>query len=200
MSKSPPCSAMNNSEFLRIKQKMIRAGPNRYWGDDFDVRFYVASRVRNLQHKKVLDVQPDQIIELMKQMKIFSQNKVISILGLAFKKDTDDIREAVSEKLVRKLLNHGIKVRVYNPMAINNFKSLFGKRITYFDSVKDCLRDSDCCVLLTEWNAYKKLTPNNFKKMNKPNVIDARRVLVPEKFSAINFKAIGLGNEKIRKR
>lgn len=56
MSKSPPCSAMSNSEFLRIKQKMIRADPDRYWGDDFDVRFYVASRVRNLQHKKVLDV------------------------------------------------------------------------------------------------------------------------------------------------
>jgi len=150
--------------------------------------------------KQVNDTQPDRIIELMKEMKVLSPKKTVSILGLAFKKDTDDIREAVSEKLVRKLLKHQVKVKVNDPLAIDNFRSLFGNKISYFYSVKDCLKNSDCCVLLTEWNVYKKLTLNDFRKMKKPNVIDARRILSPEKFSKINFKAIGLGNEKIRKR
>ena len=150
--------------------------------------------------KEVNDSQPDRIIELMKQMKIFSPKKTISILGLSFKKDTDDIREAVSEKLVRKLLKYRMKVKVHDPMAINNFKSIFGKKISYHQKIKDCLKESDCCILLTEWDIYKKLTANHFKIMKKPNLIDARRVLTPAKFSNINFKAMGLGNEKIGKR
>ena len=150
--------------------------------------------------KLVNDTQPDRIIELMKQMKVFSPHETVSILGLAFKKDTDDVREAVSEKLVRKLLKHRIKVKVHDPLAIDNFRSLFGKKVSYHHTIIDCLKQSDCCVILTEWDEYKKLTPIVLRNMKKPNLIDARRILTPAKFSNINFKAIGLGNEKIGKR
>jgi UDPglucose 6-dehydrogenase len=145
--------------------------------------------------KEVNQIQPFRIVGLMKKMKVFRHNKIIAILGLAFKKDTDDIREAVSVKLVNKLIRDGLRVKVHDPMAINNFKSIFGKKITYCYTIDECLKGSDCCILLTEWDEYKKLKPKDFeKKMNTINIIDARRILDPTKFSKLNFKAIGLGN------
>ncbi|MGI0077222.1 MAG: UDP binding domain-containing protein, partial [Nitrosopumilaceae archaeon] len=130
---------------------------------------------------------------------VFRCNKIIAILGLAFKKDTNDIREAVSVRLVNKLIKDGLRVKVHDPMAINNFKSIFRKKITYCHTIDECLKGSDCCILLTEWDEYKKLKPEDFKrKMNTTNIIDARRILDPAKFSKLNFKAIGLGNGTFR--
>lgn len=144
--------------------------------------------------KEVNDAQPFKILSIMKKMKLLKRNKVISVLGLSFKKDTDDIREAVSIKLVDKLIQSGLHVRVHDPMALDNFKSLFGNKITYCSNVSQCLRDSECCILLTEWDQYKTLAPNFFKKSMKiPNIIDARRILDNTRFSKLNFHAIGLG-------
>lgn len=148
--------------------------------------------------KDVNDLQPKRIIDLMKQMKVYNKGKTVSILGLAFKKDTDDIRETVSIKIVKNLLKSGIKVRVNDPMAMQNFEKLFGKKIKYSKSISSCLKNSDCCIILTEWDEYKKLTENIFRRnMKTSRVIDARRILNPEKFSKIEFKALGLGDKII---
>ena len=145
--------------------------------------------------KEVNQSQPFRILEIMKQMKVLGERKTISILGLAFKKDTDDIREAVSVKLVRELIKKHLIIKVHDPMAINNFKSIFGNKISYHNTIASCLKNAACCILLTEWDQYQKLEPNDFKiNMKTPNIIDARRILEPTKFSKLNFKAIGLGN------
>jgi len=148
--------------------------------------------------KAVLSVnqnQPIKILGLLKKFNVLKKNKTISILGLAFKKDTDDIRAAVSIEIVKLLLKKGFKLKVYDPMAMNNFRKLFKEKITYCSSIDECLKDSDCCFILTEWNSFRKLKSEKFKKLMKtPNVIDVRRILDPKKFSGINFKAIGLGN------
>jgi UDPglucose 6-dehydrogenase len=139
--------------------------------------------------------QPVKVLELLKKFNIMKKNNTISILGLAFKKDTDDIREAVSIEIVKLLLKKGLKLKVYDPMAMDNFRKLFKEKITYCSTIDECLRNSDCCFILTEWDSFQKLKPEKFKKlMKKANVIDARRILDPKKFSDINFKAIGLGN------
>lgn len=144
--------------------------------------------------KKINQAQPLKILKLMEQMKLFGNRKTVAILGLAFKKDTDDIREAVSVKLVEHLIRKNLMIKVHDPMAINNFKSIFGDRISYHNSIADCLKNADCCVLLTEWDQYKKIKPHDFKlNMRTPNIIDARRILNPKKFLHLNFKAIGLG-------
>jgi UDPglucose 6-dehydrogenase len=147
--------------------------------------------------KAVKDVNNSQlklILDLMKKLKILKKQKTISILGLSFKKNTDDIREAVSEKLVQKLLLLGLKINVHDPIAINNFKKIFGNKIAYYEKIKNCLENSDCCIILTEWDDYKKLKQNEFiKNMKSPNVIDARRILDPTEFNRINFTALGLG-------
>jgi len=148
--------------------------------------------------KAVLSVnqnQPVKVLELLKEFNVLKKNNTVSILGLAFKKDTDDIREAVSIEIAKLLLKKGLKLKVYDPMAMDNFRKLFREKITYCSSIDECLRDSDCCLILTEWDSFQKLKPEKFEKLMKtPNVIDARRILDPKKFSGINFKAVGLGN------
>jgi len=145
--------------------------------------------------KQVNQLQPFKILQILQKMNLLKSNYKISILGVAFKKNTDDLREAVSIKIVKRLLKKGLKVSVHDPMAIENFKKIFGRKITYHSKVNDCIKNSDCCLILTEWDEYRKLQSSLFKKyMKKPNLIDARRVLDPGKFSKLNFKAIGLGS------
>jgi UDPglucose 6-dehydrogenase len=144
--------------------------------------------------KEVNDLQPKRIISLMKKDGILSKNKTVSILGLSFKKNTDDIRESISIKLVNHLLKHELEIKVHDPMAINNFKKIFSNKISYFNDVNECVKNSDCCIILTDWDEYKKLKVNDFKKMKEKTIIDGRRILDATKFSSCNFKAIGLGN------
>jgi UDPglucose 6-dehydrogenase len=147
--------------------------------------------------KAVLTVnqnQPVKVLDLLKELKILKKNNTISILGLSFKKDTDDIRASVSIEIVKLLLKKGIKIKVYDPMAMGNFRKLFKERIIYCPSINECLKNSDCCLILTEWDAFREVNQDKFKKLMKTaNVIDVRRILDPKKFSDINFKAVGLG-------
>jgi len=150
-------------------------------------QFFKAVRIVN-------ETQPLQIIKLLKSMNLLKPKITVSVLGLAFKKNTDDIRDAVSIKLVKRLLKNGLIIRVHDPMAVDNFKKVFRNKISYHNRITDCLNSSDCCIILTEWEQYKKLEPTVFtKNMKNPAIIDARRILNPIKFSKLNFRAIGLG-------
>ncbi len=115
--------------------------------------------------------------------------------NMSFKKNTDDVRESVSIKIVKELLKKSMIVKVHDPMTLENFKNIFGDKIIYCTAIDDCIEDSTCCLILTEWDEYKKISQEQLKKLMKvPNLIDARRVLEPAKFRKINFQAIGLGN------
>ncbi len=151
--------------------------------------------------ENVNQLQLNQVIQMLKTMKLLDSKKVISVLGLAFKKNTDDLREAISIKLVKSLLKKGIQLRVHDPMAMDNFKKFFNNKISYCKKIDDCLKGANCCVILTEWDDYKKLNTNVFRKnMKELNIIDTRRILDPTKFTDFNFKAIGLGPQKIIKK
>jgi len=142
----------------------------------------------------VNQLQLSQVTQMLQSMKLLNSKKIIAVLGLAFKKNTDDIREAVSIKLVKNLLKKGIQLRVHDPMAMNNFKKIFNDKISYCKKIEDCLKGASCCVILTEWDDYKKLKTNVFRKnMKQLNIIDTRRILDPTKFIGFNFQAIGLG-------
>jgi UDPglucose 6-dehydrogenase len=148
--------------------------------------------------KAVQDVnqlQPKKVIQMIKEMNLKS-NSTIAILGLAFKRDTDDIRDSVSIQVVNDLLKSKYKVRVHDPMAISNFKAKFANKIEYYENIQSCIKDSDCCIILTDWNEYKKLKPSFFmKNLKTKKLIDAKRIFDPSKFSKIDFKAIGLGEK-----
>ena len=134
------------------------------------------------------------VMDMVKEQSVLTQGNVISILGLAFKNNTDDIRGAASTKIVESLLKYGLDIRVHDPMALNNFERVFGARISYHTDMFECLEGSDCCIILTDWDIYKTLTPRDFQtRMRVPGIIDARRVLDAEKFQGMIFGAVGLG-------
>ena len=138
-------------------------------------------------------LQSERVFSIMKKMRIHSPKNSISVLGLSYKPNTDDIRESISTKIVEKCLAHGITIKVHDPMAIENFKKVFGDQIEYHKSVNSCLQRTDCCIILTDWSEYKKLSSKSFSTMNKKNVIDTRRILHSKKLKNVNYHAIGLG-------
>jgi len=118
----------------------------------------------------------------------------VAVLGLAFKPDTDDMRETVSIKVINKLLEEGASVVAYDPKAVVNARYVFGDKIEYTKSSVECLEDAECCIVVTEWDEFKQLEPEDFiKHMKSPLVIDGRRIYNPQKFSRrLKFAAIGL--------
>jgi UDPglucose 6-dehydrogenase len=145
--------------------------------------------------QRVNENRPIEIISMiLDALNGTADGKIISILGLAFKKDTDDIRESVSLKLIKELRRRHALVRVHDPMAIDNTKKVFGEDIEYYTEKIPCIMQADCCVIMTEWDEYKELSQNSLKKyMKNSNIIDARRLLNPRAMSGINLAAIGLG-------
>jgi len=143
---------------------------------------------------KVNRSQPYRVVELARELIGGLNGRRISVLGLAFKPGTDDVRDAVSIKIVRKLLEDGAKVVVYDPKAMDNAKRIFGEDVEYASNVEECLKDSECAIIVTEWDEFRKLRPEDFIKLMKtPAVVDGRRIYDPEAYSRkLRFKAIGL--------
>src|SRR5919106_3022607 len=143
---------------------------------------------------EVNENQPKQVIELARNMMGGLKGKTVAILGVAFKKDTDDIREAPSIKVIRQLIEHQAIVRATDPLALENLKKIFDDKIAYVKNKFDCLSNADCCIILTEWDEYKNIKAEDFiGYMKKPCIVDARRILDPQEFVvATNYSAIGL--------
>jgi UDPglucose 6-dehydrogenase len=105
------------------------------------------------------------------------------------------MREARAIPIVNQLLEEGANVTAYDPVAMPNAKGIFKSKIHYATSTNECLKNADCCILVTEWDEFKKLKPEDFtKNMKQPVLIDGRRIYDPEEFSRkMKFAAIGLG-------
>jgi UDPglucose 6-dehydrogenase len=99
-------------------------------------------------------------------------------LGLAFKADTDDMREARVIPIVHKLLAEGATVTAYDPIATTTAQAVFKNTITYATFVKECLKGADAAIVITD--EFKQITPQEFKKLFKqPNLVDDRRIYYP---------------------
>ena len=145
--------------------------------------------------EQVNKMQPLKAVKFCKDMLGDLEGKKIAILGLAFKPDTDDMREARVIPIINQLLKESANITAYDPVAIPVAKSIFKNQIQFADSAINCLKNADCCILVTEWPEFKKLTPEDFiKNMRQPVLIDGRRVYDPETFvRKMTFVALGLG-------
>jgi UDPglucose 6-dehydrogenase len=126
--------------------------------------------------------QPLRIIDILKKRGPI-KGKRISVLGLAFKPDTDDIREAPSLRIVEALVREGADVRAYDPKAMDRFRERFPE-IGYCKNAQECLSGSDACLILTEWDEFKNLSERDFSLMKNKVIIEGRKVLDPEKVKA----------------
>jgi UDPglucose 6-dehydrogenase len=145
--------------------------------------------------ESVNKAQPLKVVQFCKESLGNLKGKRIAILGLAFKPDTDDMREARVIPIINQLIEEGADIIAYDPVAIPIAKSIFTEKIQYAPSAIACLRNADCCILVTEWAEFKKLTPEDFiQNMRQPVVIDGRRIFDAKEFrEKLMFAAIGLG-------
>lgn len=126
--------------------------------------------------ENVNKTQPLRTVELCKEQLGNIKDKNVAILGLAFKPNTDDMREARVIPIINQLIKEAANVTAYDPVAMQVAKTIFKDRIRYAKSAIDCLKNADCCILVTEWNEFKKLKPEDFiKNMKAPFLIDGRR-------------------------
>jgi len=145
--------------------------------------------------EKLNSNQIDQIVLLIKKKLGKFPSKKITILGTAFKPETDDVRNSVAIELIKKLLKKKVNVKIHDPKAIKNTRKIFGEKIDYANSMKDALFKSECAIIMTQWKQYEKLGNGEIKGMEKKFIIDCRRILLKKKLDADYF-AIGLGKEK----
>lgn len=148
----------------------------------------------------VNETQPLKAINLAEKLLGTLKAKKVAILGLAFKPQTDDMRGAVSIKIVEELLRRKAKIAVYDPAALENAKKIFDNKVKYCKTISECISEAECAIIVTEWPDFSKLKPEDFiSKMKTPILIDGRRIYNPQKFSSkLEYAAVGLGLENIK--
>ncbi len=121
------------------------------------------------------------------------KDKTIAVAGLAFKPNTDDLRNSPSIDLVNALIQEGAKVRVYDPKAMNKAKELL-RKVVFCDDLYQAAKAADCLIVATEWNEFKELDFIRLKKtLKRPLVIDARNIYEPKLLKELGFTYIGVG-------
>ncbi len=126
--------------------------------------------------------QPLRIIDILRKRAGSLKGKDVAVLGLAFKADTDDVRESPAIRIVNELLRHGARVRAYDPKASESFRKLF-PRISYSGNVREAVRGADACLVLTDWPEFRELTDQDFSGMKERVIIEGRKALNPNRVS-----------------
>jgi len=186
----------------RIGPLFLRAGPG-YGGSCFpkDVRALIAfSRERGYDPgllvavEKANERQASKVVELSEKLVGSLEDKRVAVLGLAFKKDTDDVREAASIRVIHRLQDKGARVTAYDPMAIPSARRVLGTAVEFAADPKSAIDKADCCIIMTEWDEFRCLKGKDFaERMRKPNVVDARRLYQRDELEGVNVLAIGMG-------
>jgi UDPglucose 6-dehydrogenase len=121
-------------------------------------------------------------------------DKKIAMLGLSFKPNTDDIREAPSVYIIKDLLEKGYTINVYDPKAMDKVKSVFGDKINFFDNPYDAVSAVTSTAIITEWEEFRNLDLEKVKNQMSGNVIiDGRNVCDPEEVRKAGLKYLGIG-------
>ncbi|MFC2025020.1 UDP-glucose dehydrogenase family protein [Chloroflexota bacterium] len=144
---------------------------------------------------KVNEVQAIKLVKRIEREIGDLSNKKIVVLGLAFKPETDDIRESPSIKIIELLVKNNTRVSACDPVAIENAKKLKLLDVEYTRDYRDALKDADGCILVTKWHEYENIRPEEFKHLMKtPLVFDGRRVYDKESFkrSGVTYFGVGL--------
>lgn len=155
--------------------------------------------------KSVMKVNGIQKGVLTKKIKKYYKNelegKTIAVWGLAFKPNTDDIREAPALVIIDELLQLGVKVRVFDPEAMENVKVIYGDRITYCKTMYDTLEGADSLAIMTEWGEFRAPDFERMGTLLREKVIfDGRNLYDLDTVKEHGFNYQSIGRPKVRKR
>ncbi len=120
--------------------------------------------------------------------------KTIAVWGLAFKAQTDDMRESPSIQLIKSLLKAGSRVRAHDPKAMETAAAVFGDQIEYIDNAYDALSGSDALVIATEWMSFRNPDFDRMKSLlEQPIIVDGRNLYDPARMKERGFEYVGIG-------
>ena len=151
--------------------------------------------------RAVMEINRDQrrqIIQTLREIVGTFHGKTIGMLGLAFKPNTDDMREAPSIEVIHLLTNEGAHVKAYDPVAMGVAKRVLPE-ITYCQDAYEVAKDSDALIVVTEWNEFQHLDMVRIKElMRQPILIDGRNIYDPQKLGQLGFiyRGVGRGYEE----
>jgi len=121
-------------------------------------------------------------------------DKNITVWGLAFKPNTDDVREAPSLVIIKQLLDRNVKVTVVDPIAVNSAKSILKDSVNYEADLVKSVNNADCLVIATEWPEFKNVDLKKIKKaMKKSNIIDGRNIFDKKEMKDFGFEYLSVG-------
>ena len=155
---------------------------------DYDYSFSLLEEV-----ERINDMAKRDIVRKARHLLTDVRGKTIAILGLAFKPDTDDMRDAPAITIIELLRKDGAKIKAYDPQAMKNARKLLTD-ITFCKNPYDAVEGSDLAIIMTEWNEFKEMDLNKFKKLMKaPKLIDARNIYESQELIEMGFTYIGVG-------
>ena len=190
----------------RISSKFLHPGPGYggscfpkdtealvYTGEQHGVDFQVV-KAAIAANKSQRDVILAKAKELVPDLK----GKTVAILGLAFKANTDDVRDTPALEIIQGLEAVGAIVKAYDPIASDNMKKFFLPNLDTRDSVVDTVTDADLVIILTPWNELRGLGLKDLKGyLNAPNIVDARNVLSVDQLKEYGYNYRNVGRSKI---
>lgn len=161
--------------------------------DKIGYEFSLLKEVRSIN-----DQQKSLFLQMIEDKLWILKDKTIGVLGLAFKPDTDDMRNAPSLDIISALQHEGARIRAYDPEAAANAKAVL-KKVTYCSDPYALAKGCDCLLLLTEWDEFKKVDFKRIKKAMKHAIIfDGRNLYHDQNLAELGFEYYGIGRGDIR--
>lgn len=188
---------------VRIGSKFLYAGCG-YGGSCFpkDVKALINTAKKNGYNMRILNAVEDvnefqKNVLFDKLLKYYDGSiagKTIALWGLAFKPNTDDMREAPALVLIDKIIKAGAKIRAYDPVAMEEAHRRLDNSIIYAKDIYDATVNADAILMVTEWNEFRLPMWNVIKKtMNKPVVFDGRNIFNKQELNELGFDYFGIG-------
>ena len=186
----------------RIGPKFLKAGIG-YGGSCFPKDVNALNQIAGTEGydfkllKSVIEVNNKQrlyFVDKIEETLGHLKGKTIAVMGVAFKANTDDLRESAAVDIIRMLTGLGAKVRAYDPIAIDNAKDQLGNGVKFFDDAYKAMEGADVLAITTEWPEFIELNFDKAKKILKePYIFDGRNLLDPKKVKKSGLKYIGTG-------
>ena len=190
----------------RISSKFLHPGPG-FGGSCFPKDIITLANMGKQNNARMNIVEAaiktnnEQKIRMVYKLKLLLNNnlkdKTIAVLGLAFKPETNDIRDSASSIIIPKLISKGATINAYDPVAMDNFKSL-RFNINYFNNWQEACRNADALIILTEWNEFRGIDLSELKLLLKtPTVLDTKNILSIKKLQSLKFNYDNVGRKTV---
>lgn len=151
--------------------------------------------------RAAIDVNENQKLKLIKKARKYYdsfEGLNVAVLGLTFKPNTDDLREAPSLVNIPVLLEENANIKAWDPVGESNFKKIYPNELTYCKTIEETLKDADICFIFTEWKEIREFDVAKYSEyMKKPIIIDGRNCYKIENIKNIKFIYDSIGRKVV---